>query len=145
VPPWVRRKRLPPRRQIGPKPKKRSSHFCVQCGNGFYSQSGLDDHKEQRGHFGDFPLLRNQCAYCFEVMKNRRELEAHEISHVGQTKYKCPHCPREFDYATDLYYHKKSEHKMKYYQCSYCIKKFTNVSDVKYHQEEKHNFFPKPV
>lgn len=110
---------------------------CPQCDRLFYYKSYFAFHYKDV-HQEDCCC----CHHCGKVFKNCRRLNSHMLIHnVGEKRFKCEKCLKEFNYSGDLLRHKKIHDGIKNYKCHFdgCGKSFIQSYALKLHLDVHNN------
>eukprot|EP00090_Calanus_glacialis_P019201 TRINITY_DN29542_c0_g1_i1.p1 TRINITY_DN29542_c0_g1~~TRINITY_DN29542_c0_g1_i1.p1 ORF type:complete len:582 (-),score=117.59 TRINITY_DN29542_c0_g1_i1:157-1854(-) len=115
--------------------------LCESCDAKFSSSSQLKNHVMVK-HLN---VHRYQCTYC-PVKYNRLELlRNHEMSHTGETPFKCSVCGKGFRRKDKLKIHAVlhgSDEDRYRYPCEVCGKRFTQSNNLKTHMKSHHSDAP---
>ncbi|XP_050676713.1 zinc finger protein 808-like isoform X2 [Leptidea sinapis] len=79
------------------------------------------------------------CGVCGRVFNSKSKMEKHQqVAHMGESNYKCPHCPKSFRWKTNLTYHLNIHLGIKNYACDRCDAKFVQPNSLNYHMKKHH-------
>lgn len=125
-------------KQKYPRKRLKDPIKCPKCEKLFYYKSYFafhykDVHQEQACEV---------CMYCGKTFKNTRRLNSHILIHnVGEKKFKCPYCEKQFNYSGDMLRHKRIHEQIKPYECHFdnCGKKFVQSYALKLHLDVHNN------
>lgn len=105
---------------------------CPKCARLFYYKNYFvfhykDVHSQDRAEV---------CQFCGKVFKNARRLNSHILVHsVGEKRFKCEICSKEFNFSSDLLRHKRIHENNKPFKCPVedCGKSFVQSYALKLH------------
>ncbi|XP_021368296.1 zinc finger protein Gfi-1-like isoform X26 [Mizuhopecten yessoensis] len=80
-------------------------HFCFECGKGFKSYSGINDHRKTYHGMGD-----HKCDICAKSFSCNSRLLVHKKSHSDERPFVCANCGRSYKHKKDLRDHFCSPH-----------------------------------
>ncbi|CAG9808746.1 unnamed protein product [Chironomus riparius] len=125
------------KRRKYPRKRLKEPIKCPKCDRLFYYKSYF------AFHFKDVHEQQcSVCHHCGKVFKNSRRLNSHILIHnVGEKRFKCEQCAKEFNYSGDLLRHKRIHEQIKPYSCHIegCGKSFVQSYALKLHLDVHNN------
>lgn len=121
-------------------------HTCHICNKDLFSFGKLlshvklihPDNKEALQEVNS----RLKCEICQKQFASTKSLKNHKMTHTGEKKYQCPHCPWKFYLAWKLKKHMSKAHEsetpVNKFSCDMCLKDFFKEEALQNHQTKVH-------
>nr|XP_034839054.1 LOW QUALITY PROTEIN: zinc finger protein 62 homolog [Maniola hyperantus] len=109
----------------------------------FICKTRLKTGRALRKHLTAQHTEKFSCKGCPFSTRNRGVAREHEKWHAG-TKYRCPHCPSEFDKLTTYMGHIRIKH-VSDFVCELCGYTFVSKKGIDVHKKKKHRLANKNV
>ena len=125
-------------------------HTCHVCGKEMFSFGKLLSHLKII-HPEDKEAVKEvtkeiKCDICDKKFSSSKSVRAHRLTHTGEKKYQCPHCPWKFYQSYKLQNHIKVHEKMDTappgkktrFPCDFCIGIYRSEAAMERHESVKH-------
>uniref|UniRef100_A0AAG5DYP6 Protein krueppel n=1 Tax=Anopheles atroparvus TaxID=41427 RepID=A0AAG5DYP6_ANOAO len=107
---------------------------CSLCGKHFTVPRNFIKH--MRAHRNK-DLQRYKCATCAKVFQTNTVLKRHQLVHLSDSPFKCPHCARGFNNDWNFKAHlRRHKQQGRVYRCQRCDVEFANFLDWRHHMKE---------
>uniref|UniRef100_A0A182JFT3 Uncharacterized protein n=1 Tax=Anopheles atroparvus TaxID=41427 RepID=A0A182JFT3_ANOAO len=107
---------------------------CSLCGKHFTVPRNFTKH--MRAHRNK-DLQRYKCATCAKVFQTNTVLKRHQLVHLSDSPFKCPHCARGFNNDWNFKAHlRRHKQQGRVYRCQRCDVEFANFLDWRNHMKE---------